>query len=48
MGFFIEGYDQATKTVTGRLMTMPGMFNAGAGAGASNPGTFLKTVVLVR
>jgi Flp pilus assembly protein TadG len=48
MGFFVEGYDKSTKAVLGRLMTMPGMFKAGAGAGASNPGTFLKTVVLVR
>jgi hypothetical protein len=48
MGFFIEGYDQAKKTVTGRLMTMPGMYNAAGGGGAVNPGTFLKTVVLVR
>jgi hypothetical protein len=45
MGFFIEGYE--AKGVKGRLMTMPGMFKAGAGAG-ENPGTFLKSIVLVR
>jgi hypothetical protein len=45
MGFFVEGYDTGTKSVYGRLMTMPGKYVAGAPKGTSS---FLKTVTLVR
>jgi hypothetical protein len=45
MGFFVEGYDNTTKAVTGYLCTMPGKLVAGAGG---VEGTFLKSVVLVR
>jgi hypothetical protein len=45
MGFFIEGYDSGTKSVTGYMCSMPGKLVAGAGG---VEGTFLKTVILVR
>ena len=47
MGFFVEGYDHTTKSVTGRLMQMPGFLSNGSG-GPVPPGTFLQTIVLIR
>jgi len=46
-GFFVEGYDNSTKSVVGRLMTMPGLKATGA-APVGGSSAFLHTVVLVR
>jgi hypothetical protein len=45
MGFFVEDYDNATKSVVGRLVTMPGKLATGGGGVL---GSFLKVIVLVR
>jgi hypothetical protein len=47
MGFFVEGYDNSTKSVSGYLMTMPGKFVAGGGPTGPG-GSFLIQIVLVR
>jgi len=47
MGFFVEGYDDSTKSVTGYICTMPGKLVAG-GAPTGPGGSFLIQIVLVR
>jgi hypothetical protein len=47
MGFFVEGYDTATKSVTGYMCTMPGKLVAG-GAPTGPGGSFLIQIILVR
>jgi Flp pilus assembly protein TadG len=46
-GFFVEGYDTSSKSVVGRLVTMPGLMATGASP-IGGPSAFLQTVVLVR
>lgn len=46
-GFFVEGYNTAEKSVTGRLVTMPGLLAAG-GPTVGGPSAFLTVVVLIR
>jgi hypothetical protein len=47
MAFFVEGYDNSSKSVNGYLMTMPGKFVAGGGPTGPG-GSFLIQIVLVR
>lgn len=47
MGFFVEGYDAGTKSVTGYMCTMPGKLVAG-GAPTGPGGSFLIQIILVR
>jgi Flp pilus assembly protein TadG len=46
-GFFVEGYDTSSKSVRGRLVTMPGLKASGAGSVAESS-SFLRTVLLIR
>jgi Flp pilus assembly protein TadG len=47
MGFFIDSFDQPTKTIIGYMQPMPGFFDPGGGP-IGPGGGFLTTVVLVR
>ena len=47
MGFFVEGYDQPTKAVVGRLMTLPGMQTAGPEP-IGGQSAFMQAIVLIR
>jgi hypothetical protein len=47
MGFFIERYDTATKSVVGRLMTMPGL-KSGSSGSVTPESAFMKSISLVR
>jgi hypothetical protein len=49
MGFFVEGYNSGTKSVTGRLMTNSGLLVAGGGSGTvGNPSGFMRAIFLIR
>jgi hypothetical protein len=47
-GFFVEGYDTSSKSVTGRLVTMPGLKVVGSGGSVGGSPSFLRTVMLIR
>lgn len=47
MGFFVEGYDNSTKSVTGRLCALPGM-KIGTTNPISAPSGFLQAILLIR
>ena len=47
LGFFVEGYDQSTFSVIGRLITMPGLKTTGTSP-IGGPSAFMQTVLLVR
>ena len=47
MGFFVEGYDTSTKSVTGRLCALPGM-KIGTLNPISAPSGFLQAILLIR
>jgi Flp pilus assembly protein TadG len=47
MGFFVEGYDSSSKSVTGRLCALPGM-KVGSATPISAPSGFLQAILLIR
>ena len=48
MGFFVIGYDNGTKTVTGRLCALAGMKVGNAPSPISAPSGFLQAILLIR
>jgi hypothetical protein len=47
MGFFVEGYDTPSKSVIGRLMTIPGLKTVGASP-IGGESAFMHTISLIR
>jgi hypothetical protein len=48
MGFFVEGYDTSSKSVTGRLCALPGMKIGSSPTPISAPSGFLQAILLIR
>ncbi len=48
MGFFVEGYNQTTKSVTGRLVTTAGQMKIGTLPPVGGTSSFLSAIVLIR
>ena len=48
MGFFVEGYDNSAKSVTGRLVTTAGQMKIGTLPPVGGTSSFLSAIVLVR
>jgi hypothetical protein len=48
MGFFVEGYDQSAKSVTGRLVTTAGQMKIGTLPPVGGVSSFLSAIVLIR
>jgi Flp pilus assembly protein TadG len=48
MGFFVEGYDKSTKSVTGRLVTTAGQMKIGTLPPVGGASSFLQAIVLIR
>jgi Flp pilus assembly protein TadG len=48
MGFFVEGYDNSTKSVIGRLVTTVGLLKVGTGSTIGSQSGFMRAIILIR
>ena len=48
MGFFVEGWNQSQKVVTGRLVTTAGLMQVGGTSSIGGQSSFLQAIILIR